>query len=154
MIISFSPAFAKTTTNPGDPRYAMPLDLLVDHTVETISLANYRLTWKNDSPIGNVYCAITWARGRRVRFTLETRDAYEHGSRKAASGRHMRKASWEAHRDVMLALLKLDPDAVIRTALATYRGKTDFERQYPATAHANRGSIMNPVTIRSTTVRS
>lgn len=145
MIISFSPVIA--ANNPANV-----LSALVERAVDTVSLRSYRLTWKGDSPIGNVYCAITWARGRRVRFTLETHDAHKHGSRKAASGRHMRKASWEAHRDVMAALFKLDPDAVIRTALATYRGKADFERQYPATAHANRGSVMNPVTIRSTTV--
>lgn len=147
MIITFSDGGAADCARNGST-----LAQQIDAVVDVVSIKNYRLTWRHDTSIGNVYCAITWARGRRVRFTLETRDAYKHGSRKAASGRHMRKASWEAHRDVMAALFKLDPDAVIRTALATYRGKADFERQYPTTAHANRGSRMNPVTIRSTTV--
>lgn len=70
----------------------------------------------------NVYVEITWQTARRVRFTLVTRDAWAKGSRTAASGRHMRKASWEAHRDALTALFEVDGDAVIRTALATYRG--------------------------------
>src|SRR5437868_14855302 len=86
---------------------------------EGVSVANYRLTWEHDSPVGNLYASITWAHGRRVRFTIETRDAYKHGSRTAACGRHMRKASWEAHRDVMRAILTLDPRATIKAGLAT-----------------------------------
>ena len=101
---------------------------------------------------GNVYASITWANGRRVRFTLGTRDSHAHGSRRSASGRHMPKASWEAHRDVLQALFALDPDATIRTALATYRGRADFRDKFPATAHKNVGSTMCPVTFRETTV--
>lgn len=149
MIITFSRAFADNgTSRSEDPRYACALDALVLGIIDDVSQRNYRLTWKSDSPIGNIYGVITWARGNRVRFTLETRDAWKHGSRTAASGRHMRKASWEAHRDVMAALFKLDPDATIRTALATYRGRTDFERQFPATANARYGNS----TIAATTI--
>lgn len=153
MIITFSEKAAAKFTNPDDPRYAIALDALVESVVERISVENYRMTWQSDSPIGNVYAAITWSRGRRVRFTLETRDASAHGSRTASSGRHMRKASWEAHRDVLRALFQLDPQAVVRTALATYSGKADFERSHPATADASFSGYMGQRPgIRSTTV--
>jgi hypothetical protein len=101
---------------------------------------------------GNVYAEITWHSGRRVRFTLATRDAWAIGSRRAASGRHMRKASWEAHRDVLRYLFAVDPHASVRTALANYYGRGDFERKFPATAHKNVGSIAQPRTFRSCTV--
>lgn len=153
MIITFSRQFAVNgNVNSADTRYATALDALVLGVVDNIAQLNYPLTWKNDSPTGNIYAVITWARGNRVRFTLETRDAWKHGSRTSASGRHMRKASWEAHRDVLKALFELDPEATIRTALATYRGKADFEHQFPATAHKNVGSIMEPRTFRSTSI--
>ena len=145
MIITFSKKYAEAPSH--------NLRDTVTETAEHIGMKNYRLTWPSDLPIGNVLASITWAKGRRVRFTLETRDAYKHGSRRAASGRHMRKASWEAHRDIMEALFDADPQATIKTALATYKGRKDFHLQFPATAHKNfGGSLMNPVTIRSTTV--
>lgn len=142
MIITFSPDY--------QPIQTPELDVL--STINEISIAHYRMTWKHDSPIGNLVPSITWARGRRVRFTIETRDAWAYGSRVAHSGRHMRKASWEAHRDVMRALFRLDPDAVIRTALATYRGADDFERQYERTGNKNVGSQARPRTMRECTV--
>jgi len=94
--------------------------------------------------IGNMYVAVTWAKGRRVSFTIRTRDSYKHGSRTSASGRHMPKASWEAHRDVMRALFDVWPEASLRTALATYVGKEGFERDFPATANHNVGSNYQP----------
>lgn len=147
MIITFSKNYAAAPSH-------NPLSDTVIETAEHIGIKNYRLTWHTDSAIGNVYASITWATGRRVRFTLETRDAYKHGSRRAASGRHMRKASWEAHRDVMEALFDADKDATIKTALATYRGRKDFYNKFPATAAHNTGSIMHPRSIADNTVRS
>lgn len=120
--------------------------------VDVVSVKKYRLTWESDSPIGNLVASITWAKGRRVRFTIETRDAWKRGSRMAASGRHMRKASWEAHYDVMAAIFKHDPEATIRTAFATYSGKADFERKAPGTADHNVGSMCEPRTIAQCTV--
>lgn len=139
MIITFSKKFMSGL---GD-REGTALDIRVLSEADAVGYRHYG---------GNVYAVITWARGSRVRFTLETKDAWARGSRTAASGRHMRKASWEAHRDVLQALFDLDPDATIRTALATYRGREDFKRQFPTTAHKNVGSVMQPVTFRSTTV--
>jgi len=133
MIITFSRDF--------QPIQTPELDVLSE--ADAVGYRHYR---------GNVYARITWARGRSVRFTLETKDAYAYGSRRAQSGRHMRKASWEAHRDVLRALFKLDPDATVRTALATYRGAADFEYQYERTADHNVGSRMDPITIRECSV--
>lgn len=143
MIVTFSKDFAAKTTNANDPRYSCALDCYVLGLIAEVGANEYER---------NVYGDVTWATGRRVRFTLATRDAWAHGSRTAASGRHMRKASWEAHRDVMAALFDADPDATIKTALATYRGRDDFQAKFPETAHKNVGSIMQPVTFRSTTV--
>jgi hypothetical protein len=145
MIITFSKKYAESPSH-------RPLADVVVETVENVGVRKYRLTWEHDSPIGNLLASITWSTGRRVRFTLETRDAWKHGSRTAASGRHMRKASWEAHRDVLTALFDADPDATVKTALATYRGRKHFHDSFPATAHKNCGSVMQPVTIRECSV--
>lgn len=102
----------------------------------------------------NVYVSVTWAKGRRVRFTLETRDARANGSRTSASGRHMRKASWEAHWDAIEALLTADRDATVLTALVTYRGRADFYTKAPATAFKNVGSIAHPRLITDCTVQT
>jgi len=123
------------------------LESAVVQLVDQVSVSNYRLTWKSDSPVGNLVASVTWAKGRRVRFTIETRDAWKHGSRTSARGRHMRKASWQAHYDVMQALFRFDRYAVIKTAFATYRGIADFEAKAPATAEQNVGSRMEPTTI-------
>ena len=101
---------------------------------------------------GNVYAAQTWARGSRVRFTLKTRDSDAFGSRRSWSGRRMKKASWEAFRDVLRAILKAHPDAVIRTSMATYRGLEGFESTYRSTAYKNIGSMMSPTTMPDQTV--
>jgi hypothetical protein len=146
MIITFSKTFVEGRTM---------LDRRVMAAVNQVSIANYRMTWEHDTPIGNVLCVVTWAKGRRVRFTLETRDAWAYGSRTSANGRHMRKASWEAHRDVLIALFDLDPHATVRTALATYQGREDFDRKFVATGESRYGvSFDKPVAIRDTTVRS
>lgn len=145
MIITFSKAYAASPSH-------NPLESVVVQTADNIGVRDYRLTWRADSPVGNLYATITWARGRRVRFTLETRDAYKHGSRTSASGRHMRKASWEAHRDVMAALFDTDPEAIIKTAMATYRGRKHFHDSFPDTARVNVGSQARPATMPDCTV--
>lgn len=113
-----------------------------------ISHAQYR---------GNVY-AVTRDDGvkrndvRHMRFTLETQDAYAYGSRQAGSGRHMRKASWQAHREVLRALFNTDPDAIVQSALATYRGRADFLANFEATGLHNCGSRSAPIAIRNCAV--
>ena len=68
-----------------------------------------------------------------IRFTLAVHDSRAKGARRSAAGRHMPKASWQAHRDVMRAIFRSDPEAKLQTALATYDGRADFERSFEAT---------------------
>lgn len=144
MIITFSAKYAAAPSH--------NLENTVVETVENIGVKNYRLTWEHDSLIGNLVPSITWSKGRRVRFTIETRDAWKHGSRTSASGRHMRKASWEAHRDVMTALFDADHDATIKTAFATYRGRKDFHDTFESTGNTNVGSKAAPRTMRECSI--
>lgn len=91
--------------------------------------------------------------GRKsIRFTLAVRSSFGIGARTSASGRHMPKASWQAHRDVMQAIFDQDPNAVLVTALATYNGRDDFETKFEATGERNCGSMMHPARLRDTAV--
>lgn len=89
---------------------------------------------------------------KQIRFTLAVRDSYGAGARTSANGRHMPKASWQAHRDVMRCIFDQDPDAVLKTALATYHGRADFERKFEETGDRNVGSMMEPAKLRDTAV--
>ena len=88
----------------------------------------------------------------KVRFTLDVASSFAPGARTSASGRHMPKASWQAHRDVISAIFDADPEAVLQTALATYKGRDDFLARFEATGDTNCGSQMHPVAIRDTAV--
>lgn len=116
---------------------------IIERLASSVSRKNYS---------GNIYASETWSTKSRSRFTLRTHDSRAKGSRRSAAGRHMPHASWEAHYDVMLALFQYDPNATLRTAIATYRGLDDFMQRAPSTAHHNVGSRMSPCTIRETTV--
>lgn len=144
MLITFSMEYA------GKSKQG--LDRVVCAIVYATGVKLYPLHWDRDTPFGNLTPSITWANGRRVRFTIRTRDSKSHGSRRSAAGRRMPHASWEAHRDVMRALFQVDPAARIKTALATYEGSEDFERSFMSTEHKNVGSRMHPVTIRECSV--
>jgi hypothetical protein len=48
--------------------------------------------------------------------------------------RRIASACWHAHRDFMREVFTINPSAKIKTALATYDGKRDFERKFPRTA--------------------
>jgi hypothetical protein len=87
-----------------------------------------------------------------ARFRLGAKDSHEYGARRSHSGRHTPNASWEAHRDVLREVFRLAPDAVIETRMATYKGADGFEQEFPATAHANVGSMMFPATMPSLSV--
>lgn len=105
----------------------------------------------------NITCSTRYDGQRRdgrykVRFTLATHDSFAHGSRTASNGRHMPKASWQAHRDVMCALYRRDPNAVLVTGLATYRSSQDFYDTFEATGERNCGSRMEPMALRDTAV--
>lgn len=83
----------------------------------------------------------------RIRARLTVKSSYEHGARMSWSGRHIRAASWHAYRDVLAELFDRYPDAIVRTAMATYKGAEGFAENYPETAYKNVGSIMSPVTM-------
>jgi hypothetical protein len=83
----------------------------------------------------------------RISARLTVQNSYAYGARTSWSGRHMPAASWEAYRDVLAELFDRHPDALVRTALAVYRRKEGFEREYPQTGYRNIGSQMIPATM-------
>ncbi|AXK35781.1 hypothetical protein DVA86_27270 [Streptomyces armeniacus] len=85
-----------------------------------------------------------WTRGNSVVARLRVSDSRGVGARTAPSGRRGPYACWHAHRDVLAGLFVAHPDARIRTALAVYRGRDGFERDYPATRYRDVGSPMTP----------
>lgn len=87
-----------------------------------------------------------------MQFRLGVHNSRKYGARVSASGRHIPSASWEAHRDLFREIFKLNPEAVIYTALATYKGSADFEQKFPATAYKQVGSMMNPGFFRDLTI--
>lgn len=88
----------------------------------------------------------------KLLFTLAVRDSHGPGARRSASGRHMPKASWQAHRDVMRELFATDPNAFLHTALADYHGRKDFEAKFEETGERNVGSMMQPARMRDMAV--
>ena len=59
--------------------------------------------------------------------------------------RPIHAACWHAFRDVLAELFILCPQAVVVTAIATYRGFDGFMRDFPQTAHRNAGSQIFPM---------
>lgn len=82
---------------------------------------------------------------RGFRFKLWCNDHTTWPARKSASGRRLHSASWEAHRAFLAEFFARYPGATVRSALANYRGKAEFERLHGATYHHNAGSTMHPV---------
>jgi hypothetical protein len=86
--------------------------------------------------------------GSAIRCTLRysaALDPNEMTRRLSASGRRTCGVTWAAHRGFLMRLFDTFPEAVVVSALATYRGKADFLAKYPATANHNAGSRMHPV---------
>lgn len=59
--------------------------------------------------------------------------------------RRVNAVCWHGHRDFLRALFALDPDAVVITAVARYRGANHFEGIYRDTWSHNVGSRMCPI---------
>lgn len=59
-------------------------------------------------------------------------------------------ACWHTYRDVLTELFDRHPDALVRTALAVYRGKDDFEDKFEETGWGNCGSLYRPVYLKET----
>ena len=66
------------------------------------------------------------------------------GARRSWSGRRIKASCWHAYRDVLAALFDVNPAARVKTAMADYNGRDAFYDRYPATAHRNIGSMMQP----------
>src|SRR5262245_55222447 len=132
MLITFSKAYT------GGQNSAALADTVCNE-VDRISYAVYD---------GNLRADITWHRGRRVRFVIRARSSKAFGARRSWTGRRSVAASWEAHRDCMRALFRLDPQARLLTGMATYKGATGFEQTHPSTQFRNIGSQMQPAYMR------
>jgi hypothetical protein len=76
----------------------------------------------------------------RPRFDLRT------GETKGKQ-RRLVAACWHVHRDVMIEIFKLNPNANLKTAMAHYKNKESFYDLYPGTADINVGSQMYPITM-------
>jgi hypothetical protein len=82
--------------------------------------------------------------GRSFRLTIRVHTGYGQGAKRSARGRRTASACWHAHRDFMRALFELAPNARLKTSLADYRGRDDFEAKYESTGWVSPGSIMAP----------
>ena len=60
-------------------------------------------------------------------------------------GRRVNAVCWHGFRDFFRTLFEYTPDAVIKTALATYDGPEGFEATYPSTGEGNIGSMFEPM---------
>jgi hypothetical protein len=86
-------------------------------------------------------------RGALTIARLDVRDSRGLGARRSRSLRRGPYACWHAYRDVLGACFWVNPEAVIRTGMAVYRGRDGFTRDFPATGRVNVGSMMAPVTM-------
>jgi hypothetical protein len=59
-----------------------------------------------------------------------------------------RSVCWHGHRDFFRALFELAPEARVVTAMATYRGREDFEASHEESGWRNIGSQMDPIYAR------
>jgi len=83
--------------------------------------------------------------GNWLHFTIRVKNSHEPGSgRGFHNNRRLVSACWHAHRDVMRAIFKTAPDALLITALARYEGSDGFEHEFPMTGTQNCGSMMDP----------
>ena len=87
-------------------------------------------------------------RGAWLKFTLKPVSKSDLYRRVSHTGRRVNAVCWHGHRDFMLKLFELCPDAILKTSLATYKGKEDFLRQFENTGWNNCGSMASPLTYR------
>jgi len=81
-------------------------------------------------------------------FTLRVKSSKAPGHKVSYMGRHITSACWHVHRDFMIALFDVQPDAVIKSHLAVYRGRGEFHRLYPDTGNQNIGSMVSPLSFQ------
>ena len=80
---------------------------------------------------------------RHATFTIRTRDSRGPGSRRSWSGRRLPAACWHAHWHLMDYIFTAYPEAVVRTAMATYTADTWRDRAED-TRETNIGSQFAP----------
>lgn len=80
----------------------------------------------------------------RFSVKIDMSDSRKPGSRRSASGRHGKYASWWTFYDIMAGVYNLNEDARISTGSTVYRGYSDFNRQTMYGPHQNIGSVMYP----------
>jgi hypothetical protein len=102
----------------------------------------------NERYEGNLTLNIAGRRGNALSFRLGVRSSRGRGGKVGRNGRHIAAACWHAHRDFMLALFDLAPEARLKTAVADYRGKAGFAAKFEATGRRNIGSMMEPIEYR------
>lgn len=89
----------------------------------------WRFTLKTYTPTG--------CNGRPAKAATPYRRLSQHVDRKKDGTPYQRTVPgavcWHGHRDFFRALYKLAPEAIIKTALATYRNSRHFEEAFPGT---------------------
>lgn len=60
-------------------------------------------------------------------------------------GRRVHAVCWHGFRDYFRAVYAIEPDAVFRTALDTWRGSRDFEARFADSGHRNVGAPIMPI---------
>ena len=81
-------------------------------------------------------------------WQLTLRPAGSRYYRRGNDGRRIWAVCWHGHRDFFRALFEKAPDAKVRTTVANYDGREDFEQTYWMTGNRNIGSIIEPLPLR------
>jgi hypothetical protein len=61
-----------------------------------------------------------------------------------SAGRRVNAVCWHGFRDFFRAVYQIEPGAIFRTAVDTWRGSEDFEKRFAGTGHRNIGPQIAP----------
>lgn len=86
--------------------------------------------------------------GRFLQFTLRP-GPYCVYRRVSCHSRRVHAVCWHEHRDFFRAIYRMVPDAVFKTAYATYENTEHFEQTFPQTGYRNIGSMYQPLSAES-----
>ena len=85
-------------------------------------------------------------RGNYISFCLRLDNCKDSFHRRAHyKGNRMNCVCWHGHKEFMLGVFEINPDAIIKTSFASYKGKHDFLMKYEETGERNAGSQIHPV---------
>jgi len=96
-------------------------------------------------PSGNLTFNRLDPKGRGFNMTLRVRDSKGRFHRRGYSGRRLTAACYHGHYAFMESLFDLEPEAVIRSAMATYDGQEQFYNTAGNAGYRNIGSQMTPL---------